>query len=216
MAPRIKVCGIRSEADLRAAVDAGADAVGFLVGLHYVTNDVIDADTAAALAEATPPYVTRVLVTHRTDASIVAELVKEIPCEVLQLHGDFPVDRIPELRLALPRRVRVHRVVHVVGPEAVPFAAECAKVADAIHLDTRTEDRLGGTGLVHDWKLSMRIVKWIRRPVVLSGGLDPANVAEAIRTVRPWAVDANSGLENADGDKDPDKLRAFVKAVRAT
>ena len=212
---RIKVCGIRSDRDLALAVEAGADAVGFLVGLDYDTDDALLPAAAAALARSVPPFVSRVLVTHRTAVEDVAELAYEIPCDVVQLHGEFPLDRIAELRLALPGSVRVHRVAHVTGPEAVPFAAEVGRVADAVHLDTRTENRLGGTGFAHDWKLSMRIVKWVPKPVILAGGLTPENVRDAIRAVAPAAVDVNSGVEDPAGNKDPDRSRAFVKAARS-
>jgi phosphoribosylanthranilate isomerase len=215
MPVRIKICGIRSDRDLALAVEAGADAVGFLVGLDYETDDALLPEAAAALSRQVPPFVTRVVVTHRTTVDEVAELAYAIPCDAVQLHGEFPLDRIDLLRLSLPPSVRVHRVVHVTGPEAVPFAAEVSRVADAVHLDTRTEDRVGGTGLVHDWKLSMRIVKWVRKPVVLAGGLTPENVRDAVRGVGPAAVDVNTGVEDAVGDKDALRLRAFVKAARS-
>ena len=213
---RVKICGIRSDRDLALAVEAGADAVGFLVGLDYETDDALLAEAAAALVRQVPPFVTRVVVTHRTTVDEVAELAHAVPCDVVQLHGEFPLDRIDLLRLSLPPPVRIHRVVHVTGPEAVPFAAEVSRVVDSVHLDTRTDDRVGGTGLVHDWKLSMRIVKWVRKPVVLSGGLTPENVRDAIRAVAPAAVDVNTGVEDADGAKDPHRLRAFVKAARGS
>lgn len=212
---RVKICGIRSDRDLAFALEAGADAVGFLVGLDYETDDALIPTAAAALAREVPPFVSRVVVTHRSTVDEVAALAHEIPCDIVQLHGDFPVDRIAELRLSLPPAVRVHRVAHVTGPEVVPFAAEVGRVADAVHLDTRTEDRLGGTGVPHDWKLSMRIVKWVPRPVVLAGGLTPENVRDAIRTVGPAAVDVNSGVEDPDGNKDLHRVRAFVKAARS-
>lgn len=211
---RIKICGIRSERDLSLALAAGADAVGFLVGLDYDSDDALLPETAASLARTVPPFVHRVIVTHRTTVDEVAELAHVVPCDAVQLHGEFPLDQVELLRLSLPSSVRVHRVVHVTGPESVPLAAEVARVADAVHLDSRTAGRVGGTGVVHDWKLSMRIVKWVPKPVVLAGGLTPENVRDAIRAVGPAAVDVNTGVEDPEGDKDPIRLKAFVKAAR--
>jgi phosphoribosylanthranilate isomerase len=107
----------------------------------------------------------------------------------------------------------------VTGPESVDAARAVAPCCDAVLLDSRTSDRLGGTGRPHDWSISAAIVDalaWFDRPVVLAGGLTPATVAAAIRQVRPYAVDVNSGVETAGGDKDPAACAAFVAAARST
>jgi phosphoribosylanthranilate isomerase len=106
--------------------------------------------------------------------------------------------------------------VHVTGEDAVGHALAYAAVADALVLDSRTADRLGGTGLTHDWSVSARIVAAVAPlPVYLAGGLTPENVAEAVARVRPAGVDVNSGVEDADGRKDAAKMRAFVDRARA-
>jgi phosphoribosylanthranilate isomerase len=175
MTMRSKICGIRSEADLRAAVAAGADAIGFISGVTHVSEDALDRHRAATLSAATPPC------ERAAERSILA-------------------------------------AVHVTGPEAVDAARAVAPYCDAVLLDSRTSDRLGGTGRPHDWSISAAIVDALAgfdRPVVLAGGLTPATVAAAIRQVRPYAVDVNSGVETAGGDKDPAACAAFVAAARS-
>jgi phosphoribosylanthranilate isomerase len=101
------------------------------------------------------------------------------------------------------------------GEAALRRAEQAAAWADALHLDTRTGARLGGTGVTHDWSLSARIAAATPIPVILAGGLTADNVAEAVGHVRPFGVDVNSGVEDARGVKDPAKMRAFVAAARA-
>lgn len=210
---RVKMCGIASKADALMAISFGADALGFLIGLDYATDDEIDPAGARAIIAALPPFVSTVLVTHRTDPGWVAKTAGEIGCTTVQIHGDMPLEAILSLREELSH-LRVTRVVHVVGEASVERAVIVAGWADAIHLDTRTPTRVGGSGVTHDWSISARIVQAVDRPVILSGGLTPDNVRQAIATVRPFAVDVNSGVETADGQKSPMKVRAFIEQAR--
>jgi len=212
---RVKICGMRRVEDALAAVLAGADAVGCLVGLDYATPDRIDPAAARAIFEALPPFVARVLVTHRTGLAEVIALMRESGATVVQLHGDFPLVAISALREALPYAAIV-KSVHVTGEDTIAAALAAARVADAILLDTKTRGRIGGTGTTHDWSISARIAAASPKPVILAGGLTPDNVGEAIAHVRPFAVDANSGTRGADGFKDHEKIRAFVAAIRAS
>lgn len=209
---RVKICGIASDEDVRAVVPAGPDYAGFLVGLDYPSEDAVSPGEARRLAALLPPSVIPVLVTHRTEVGDVADLARACAFPTIQLHGDFPLERVPDLRRAVPG-VSIWRVVHVEGREAVARAAEVARVADAVLLDTRTASRIGGTGRVHDWAISAEIARTCEKPVVLAGGLTPENVAAAARTVRPWAVDVNSGVEDATGRKDSDRVGAFCGVV---
>ena len=210
---RVKICGLRRVEDALAAVQAGADAVGCLVGLDYATPDRIDPAAARRIFEALPPFVTRVLVTHRTGLSEVTTLMRESGATVAQLHGEFPLVAISALREALPYAAIV-KSVHVTGEDTIAAALAAARVADAILLDTRTRGRIGGTGKTHDWSISARIAAESPRPVILAGGLTPDNVAEAIARVRPSAVDVNTGTRGADGFKDHAVIRAFVAAAQ--
>lgn len=212
--PYVKICGICSPEDLRASVEAGADALGFLVGLDYASEEQVSPVDAAALVRQVPPFVSTVLVTHRTGPSEILELCAAVPASTLQLHGDFPVDRIPELRDAFPH-LKIIKAVHVIGPQSVDQARMAAKQADAVLVDTRTPTRLGGTGQVHDWSVSRAIRDAIHpTPLVLAGGLSPENVLAAIEKVRPFGVDVNTGVSREREVKDPARVRAFVHAAR--
>jgi phosphoribosylanthranilate isomerase len=211
----VKVCGIASEADVEACLAAGVDALGFLCGLSHPSEDELAPERAAELARRVPPFVSRVLVTHSTAPAQVRALLAAVPVSVLQLQGDFPLDRIAELRAAFPH-LAIAQAVHVTGAESLDRAAEAARAADAVLLDTRRGERLGGTGETHDWRLSRAIRDRIRpTPVVLAGGLDPENVAAAIETVLPFAVDVNTGVSARRGRKDPERVRRFVENARS-
>lgn len=211
----IKICGLRSPAEALAAVAAGASAFGVLVGLTHQAADEADAPTARAIGAALPQGAELVLVTHQTDPSVVAALAQDIGARTIQVHGDMPSEGLAELR-RLARGRRLLKAIHVTGPEAVAVAVTFAPLADALLLDSRTTDRLGGTGQTHDWTISRRIVEAVAPvPVILAGGLNPGNVAVAIAAVRPAGVDVNSGVEDAAGAKDPARLAAFVSAAWA-
>jgi phosphoribosylanthranilate isomerase len=216
--PRVKICGIRSERDLEVVVGAGVDAVGLICGVDvYVSEDKLEPEAARRLALLVPPFVAVTLVTHLTDPGEILALADFVGVDTIQLHGDVTPAQTARVHARRGGR-RVTQRVHVTGEDALDAAREVAGVCDAIHLDSRTADRVGGTGHTHDWSISRRIVgamAELRRPVILSGGLTPANVAAAIAAVQPYAVDANSGVEDEDGNKSADGARAFVRTVRA-
>ncbi|MEU4316651.1 phosphoribosylanthranilate isomerase [Nocardia sp. NPDC024068] len=215
MTVRAKICGIRSRADLDTAVDAGADAVGFISGTTHYSEDVLTAEAAAQLSVITPPFVNRVLVTHLEDAHAILDLADRVDVDIIQVHGLVDRDTLRAVHGAAHGRTIV-RAVHVTGPDSLATARTVAADCDAVLLDSRTADRLGGTGRTHDWSLSARIVRelaGIGRPVILAGGLNSDNVDEAIEAVRPFGVDVNSGVETAAGDKDFAACAAFVKTA---
>ena len=137
----MKICGVRRVEDALAAVQAGADAVGCLVGLDYATPDRIDPQAARAIFAALPPFVARVLVTHRTVLAEVIALMRDSGATVAQLHGEFPLVAISALREALPY-ASIIKSVHVTGEESIAAASAAARVADAVLLDTRTAERI--------------------------------------------------------------------------
>ncbi|MBF6351826.1 MULTISPECIES: phosphoribosylanthranilate isomerase [Nocardia] len=215
MTVRAKVCGIRSAADLETAVSAGADAVGFISGTTHFSEDALTAEAAAWLSECTPSFVNRVLVTHLEDAHAMLELADRIGADTIQVHGLVDSGTLRAVHAAARGRTIV-RAVHVTGFDAVAHALDVAADCDAVLLDSRTADRLGGTGRTHDWSVSARIVRElasIGRPVILAGGLTADNVDEAIEAVRPFGVDVNSGVETESGDKDFAACAAFVKTA---
>ena len=212
---RVKICGIRSLADMQIAVQQGTDAIGVLVGKLHSSSDFVPANLAAEICERTPPFVTSVLVTHLEDPDSVLALADTIPSAAVQLHSDITPALIDTLRRALAPR-KVIAKIGVEGPSAIERARDLDQRVDAIVLDSvnRATDQVGGTGLTHDWSISSQIVKQISTPVILAGGLTPANVGSAIRQVHPWAVDVNSGVCNQAGFKDGDLIRAFIETSK--
>ena len=210
---RVKICGIGSIDDLTAAVDAGADAVGVIVGATHMTEDELDVTRARDIVMATPLFVSTVLVTHQTDVDKITNLAEAIGVDAIQAHARLDGDATQGLWHLRGRR-RIIRTVHVTNRDSVEEAVAVSPYADALLLDSRTESRLGGTGLTHDWQISKSIVDRVRQqPVILAGGLAADNVRAAIQAVRPYAVDANSRLKDTSGHKDRASCAAFVRAA---
>jgi len=207
---RAKVCGIRDEGARDVAVAAGADAVGFVVEIPRSKRG-IDRAEARGLIEGLPPFVSSVIVVEPNSASEAAKLALDTGADVIQVNDTLNFEDLVTLKEMVPRRL----VATIpAGPGVEKVAREMAKVADALLLDSLEGGKLGGTGTVHDWNLSADLVKNINVPVILAGGLNPENVALAIKTVRPYAVDVSSGVETG-GAKDPEKIEAFMKEVRS-
>jgi phosphoribosylanthranilate isomerase len=199
---RIKICGLTREADVDAAVEAGADAIGFV--LYDKSPRHVTVARAAQLARRLPPFVTPVglFVNASPDQTVAATAA--IPHLMLQHHGDeTPADCRRHARPYL-RAARMEP-----GLDLLNFAAHYSD-ALAILLDAHV-DGYGGSGKVFDWSL---IPQSVSLPVVLSGGLHAGNVIEGILRVRPWAVDVSSGVESAKGIKDAAAIRRFCDAVR--
>lgn len=209
---RVKICGTATFADLDCAVAAGADAVGFLMGITHVTQDAVTPETAAAMVATLPPFIVPVAVTHLTNPSDLIRIVELSRCTTLQIQDMVTPDDIAEVREVLPY-LRIMKAVHVMDESAITTAKYFSDTADAILLDTRTADRIGGTGITHDWNISAKIVKECSCPVILAGGLTPENVTEAIIRVRPYAVDVHTGVKK-NGVRDAERTRAFVANAR--
>ena len=199
---RIKICGLTREADVDAAVQAGADAVGFV--LYDKSQRHVSPARAAELARRLPPFVTPVaLLVNASDAEVDA-CIAALPLALLQFHGDEAPQRCDETSRPYLRAARMSE-----GFDLLDFAKQFSN-AQAILLDALVEG-YGGGGKVFDWSL---IPANVPSPVVLSGGLHAGNVIEGILQVRPWAVDVSSGVEAAKGIKDAALIRRFCDAVR--
>ena len=199
---RIKICGLTREADVDAAVEAGADAIGFV--LYAKSPRHVTVERAAQLARRMPPFVTPVGLFVNALPEQCAAAVAAIPQLLLQHHGDeTPADCQRHARPYL----RAARMAP--GLDLLDFAAQYSD-ALALLLDAHV-DSFGGGGKVFDWSL---IPQSVPLPVVLSGGLHAGNVIEGILRVRPWAVDVSSGVESAKGIKDAEAIRRFCDAVR--
>ena len=155
---------------------------------------------------------TTVLVTHIEDPAAVIALADTVPTAAVQLHSDMTTTLLRVMRRELAPR-KVIAKINVEGASAIERARELDQQVDAIVLDSRnrTTGQVGGTGITHDWEISSQIVKHVSTPVILAGGLTPANVRDAIRRVQPWAVDVNSGVRNDVGLKDSNLIRAFIE-----
>jgi phosphoribosylanthranilate isomerase len=216
---RIKICCIQSEAEARLAIAQGADALG-LVGTMPSGPGPIDDALIARIAAGVPPPVATFLLTSETAADAIVAHARRCRTNTLQL-VDRVVDGVyPQLRAALPG-IKLVQVIHVAGEASVSEAIAAATQADALLLDSGQPHAaikvLGGTGRVHDWALSRRIVESVPCPVFLAGGLRADNVGAAIATVRPFGVDVCTGVRRADDySLDPAKLEAFVAAVVAS
>ena len=202
MRTRVKICGITRVQDAAAAWRAGADAIGFVFYAPSPRN--IDLDTARSIAQSLPPFVTTVGLFVDPDPDVVARARARIPLDMLQFHGDEDPAFCEQFEAPYFKAVRMRPEVDLL---------ECArrfKRARGLLLDTFVTGTQGGTGLRFDWTL---IPANLPLPIVLSGGLDPDNVSEAIRCVRPWAVDVSSGVEAAKGIKDSARILAFMTGV---
>ena len=198
---RIKVCGLTREADLDAAVALGVDAIGFVLWAR--SPRAVSIERAAELARRLPPFVTPVCLFVNAAPEHIAQAVAALPNALLQFHGDeSPADCLAARRPYL----RAARMAP--GFALLDFALAHSSAA-GILLDTHVEG-YGGSGKAFDWSLVPHAVPL---PVVLSGGLNPANVTDGVMRVRPSAVDVSSGVESAKGVKDVALMRAFVAAV---
>lgn len=203
MHTRIKICGLTRSEDVAVVADAGADAVGFVFyppSPRYVTPA-----RAAELARSLPPFVSVVGLFVNADADTVRQALASAPIHLLQFHGDEDDAFCRQFGRPFIKAARVRP-----GLDLLQYAAAFPS-AQALLLDAFV-DGYGGGGAAFDWSL---VPESLARSVVLSGGLGVDNVGDAIRRLRPAAVDVSSGVESAKGIKDAAKVRAFVAAVRA-
>jgi len=214
---RVKICGIKDIKDIKTIIKADADAAGFLVGQLHASPDFILPSTANRLASKLPPYITPVIVTHLIMASQIFEVMTKTGVNTVQLHGGCPCSEVKILRDKAPLNSKFILAVHIVNQQVRPEIEDFYPLIDAVLLDSynKSTGQVGGTGQPHDWKQSAELLKQCPLPIILAGGLDPDNVIEAIQTVKPFAVDANSGLKNKQGGRDPVRCQTFVANARA-
>lgn len=207
---RIKICGLTREADVDAAADAGADAVGLV--FYDLSPRRVTLERAMRLAARLPPFVVPVGLFVNAAPADVERALDAIPGLVPQFHGDETPDDCARFRCPYLRAARIGAgPVQTVGADLLDFAARF-RDARALVLDAHVEG-YGGGGRVFDWSLIPPGLG-LMRPVVLSGGLHPDNVVDGILRVRPYAVDVSSGVESAKGLKDAAAIRRFCAAVR--
>ncbi len=205
---RVKICGLTNATDRDVAIDAGADAVGFISQVPVDTPRSVTADTARRLVEGVPPFVTSVLVTMPEDPTGAIALQTKVGADAIQIHGSLSPTAVATVRDQVD--VPVIAAVDIDDSTIDAYAAS----ADAVLVDSTDEDGAGGTGEPHDWERSRRLREQFDTPLILAGGLTPANVEDAICAVDPFGVDTASGVEKAGGQKDHDALKLFLQ--RAT
>jgi phosphoribosylanthranilate isomerase len=207
---RVKICGNRTVEDILSAVEFGADALGLIIGTKYYSEDNLSIEKAITLFKYIPPFVSSVIVTHLLDAEEILAIYDKIPTSTIQLHNEIVPKEIQKIREKLPS-VKLIKAIHVTDVSSIKTAKYFEMFVDGILLDSRTIDRIGGTGKTHDWSISKQIVSSVNKPVILAGGLNPENISQAIQYVQPFGVDVNSGVDLPNGDKDSDKIQNFIR-----
>ncbi|NIP71879.1 MAG: phosphoribosylanthranilate isomerase [Gammaproteobacteria bacterium] len=202
MRTRVKICGITRPEDGLAAARHGADAIGLM--FYPPSPRAVDPDTARNIVQVLPPFVSVVAVFVDATPAQIQEVLGAVPVDLLQFHGsESPV------QCAAPGRPYIKAVAMRAGLDLAEVADQYAG-ARGLLVDTHRPGVHGGTGEVFDWG---RIPPGPAKPIVLAGGLDPDNVAEAVRQVRPYGVDVSSGVERDKGIKDEDRIAAFMRGV---
>ena len=201
---KIKICGFTNADNAREASLVGVDAIGLVFYEKSPRN--VDINSAREIVAALPPFVNRVGLFVNANPSFIDEVLCEVPLDTLQFHGDEGVMDCTQYQMPFIKSVRVSLDTNVTQ------IADDFSQASALLLDSYNSHTYGGTGEVFDWSLAC---VEIELPVILAGGLNSDNVAEAIKQVRPYAVDASSGVESEPGVKDVDKIRAFIRQIHS-
>jgi phosphoribosylanthranilate isomerase len=204
--PKVKICGITNVEDALAAVEAGADAIGFV--FHHGSPRRVTADVIKRIIAQVPPFVLPVGVFVNEDIKIVRDLMDDCGLAIAQLHGDEAAAYCDLLGRPVLKAIRLKDRGSLLS--LAEYTGR-SRVRGFV-LDAFSAVSYGGTGQVTDWSLAAEAAKTV--PVVLAGGLTPANVAEAVQRVKPYGVDVSSGVESRPGRKDHEKIRAFIKAAK--
>ena len=199
---RVKICGMTRSVDVQAAIRAGADALGFVFASR--SKRVLDKPLAAELVAQVPAFISRVGLFMDQDSSEVVSILKQVPLNLLQFHGNEDADYCRQFGLPYIK------AVSMVSDQAVVRAVNDYSDAAALLLDSHAPGGVGGTGAVFNWSL----IPAVSLPIVLAGGLTPGNVRQAVKQVKPWAVDVSSGVEDSPGIKNDELMRVFIKEAK--
>ncbi len=215
---RFKICCITSVAEAEMAIEAGAWAIGLVAQMPSGPGPISD-DKICEITKATKGRVKQFLLTSQTEPDAVIEHVQVCGTDVVQLVDAVPVATYAALRRFCPD-VAIVQVIHVQNGKALDEAKAAARHCDMILLDSGRPDgavkELGGTGRIHDWVVSTKIVRELEVPVILAGGLNPQNASPACEAVSPYALDVCSGLRGHGFALDAEKLNYFSRACRRT
>lgn len=213
---KIKICCISSAGEARLAIRYGADALGLVGKMPSGPGPIADERIASITRVIHPPVASFLLTSEQTAKDIIAH-VNRVHTNTVQIVDELAEGSYDEIRTSLPH-LKIVQVIHVTGEESISQALHVHKHVDAILLDSGNPKAavktLGGTGNTHDWQISHDLVKEVKVPVFLAGGLHAGNVQEAIETVKPYGVDICSGVRT-NGKLDVQKLSAFISAVKS-
>ena len=199
----------------KMCIDAGADIIGILVGQEHFSDDFVDKNIAKEIADFAKGKCEISLVTHLTNANEIIELTKFIGNTIIQLHSDIEELEVEKIVKKLPN-IKLVRLIHVSQDGEICTDYKKMKHVDFYLLDSfnlRT-NQVGGTGITHDWNKSRQLIEILNKPTFLAGGLNPENVENAIKLVKPYGVDVNSGCKNDEGMKDKEKVRKFIENAK--
>lgn len=212
----IKICGIKNFEDAKLCLEAGANALGFLIGQTHASKDFLNVEVARDIISKLRDFnFFATLVTHLTNEDEIVEIARRGKFNSIQLHSDITDEKVEKIRKALPS-VRLVRLIHVAENGKIISNLKDIELADLYLLDSFNlkTNQVGGTGKTHDWKTSAKLVEELNKPVVLAGGLTPENVVEAIKMVKPFGVDVNSGVKDNNGFKDSEKVKKFIANIK--
>ena len=212
--PRIKICCISSIAEARLAISYGASALG-LVGNMPSGPGVIEDDLIRSIAKSVPPPVATFLLTSETSADAIITHHRRTFTNTIQIVDALMDEKYDELRQGLPH-IKIVQVVHVINEQSIDEGLRLSASVDALLLDSGNPNlavkELGGTGRIHNWKLSRKIVEQVKIPVFLAGGINAGNVKAALDEVQPFGLDLCSSVRT-NGVLDPQKLENFIRNV---
>ena len=214
MKPRVKICCISSPEEAKTAIESGAAAVGLVARMPSGPGPIPD-ELIRKIAMSVPPPVGTFLLTSETSVAEIVRHHQRTNTNTIQIVDSLSEGTYIQLKAALPA-VKIVQVIHVIDEKSVDEAVEISFLVDAILLDSGNPNlkikELGGTGRVHNWKLSRKIREKAKCPIFLAGGLTPENVRQAIEEVQPFAVDICSGVRS-HGNLDKNKLERFISEV---
>ena len=213
---RIKICCINSAAEAKLAMDHGADALGLVGKMPSGPGPIPDWLIAEIVKTIHPPIASFLLTSEQSTEEIIYH-VKQVDTNTVQIVDELMIGAYSDIRTALPH-LKIVQVIHVTDDKSIEEAIHISQNVDALLLDSGNPKAslktLGGTGNVHNWEISQEIVKAVKVPVFLAGGLHADNVRQAIEKVQPFGVDVCGGVRS-EGHLDPNKLKAFVRAVHS-
>lgn len=208
----IQMAGIRNVNDALMCVDCGVNIIGLLVGQAHTSDDFISKELARDIKLALPSGVLTTLITHLEKAEEIIPIAKYIDVDYIQLHSHLPESEVKLIREALPNK-KLLRLIHIGSDGTLLNDINTIKYVDYYFTDSINlkTNQVGGTGLTHNLDTDKMLVDTLDKPVFIAGGLNPDNVADAVKYCKPYGVDVNSGCRADDGSRDRAKVLAFVK-----